>query len=152
MSPMKTLIAPALLAALLSAPGESPASRPRSASTPISPRIWRSISEAPDAKVVAVAVPRPRARIVHYSLDGRNILWNPDRTDSPGGRRLRPRPRPRAHRARHPVIWDQKHLWAKLGTNIVTPDERARPRRGHAHFRSRSRWTARPARSTSSSG
>ncbi len=76
--------------------------------------------EAPDAKVVAVAIPQAAGRIVHFSLDGRNILWNPDKNGVPqaeGGYGLDLGPERTI--PEHPVLWRQKHLWARLGTNIV---------------------------------
>jgi hypothetical protein len=75
---------------------------------------------APDAKVVAVAIPQAAGRIVHFSLEGQNILWNPDKNgafQAEGGFGLDLGPERTI--PEHPVIWRQKHLWAKLGTNIV---------------------------------
>jgi hypothetical protein len=122
MARMKIPAAVALLASLLSCSGE------RAARVPPQIRVEAHLTadlavylEAPKAKVVAVAVPQAAGRIVHYSLDGRNILWNPDKNGRPqaaGGYGLDLGPERTI--ARHPVIWEQKHLWAKLGTNIVT--------------------------------
>lgn len=77
--------------------------------------------EAPDAKVSAVAVPQAAGRVVHYGLEGQNALWNPEkngRLQAEGGFGLDLGPERTI--ARHPVIWDQKYHWAKVGTNIVT--------------------------------
>jgi len=71
--------------------------------------------EAPQAKVLAIAV-EPAGRIIHYSLDGQNVLWNPP-NKAGGGYGLDLGPERTI--AEHPVIWEQKHGWAKLGTNIV---------------------------------
>jgi hypothetical protein len=77
---------------------------------------------APDAKVLAVAVPQEAGRIVHYSLDGENILWNPldssGQAKAAGGYGLDLGPERTI--ARHPVIWEQRHQWASMGTNVVT--------------------------------
>lgn len=77
--------------------------------------------ESPDAKIVAVALPQMAGRIVHYALDGQNILWNPDKQGQPqpgGGYGLDLGPERTI--PSHPTIWTQKYVWAKLGTNIVT--------------------------------
>jgi len=122
MAAMKTLAAAALLAMLLSCSGAKPARVPPQVR--VDPHLTADLAihmEAPDAKVVAVAVPQSAGRIVHYGLDGRNILWNPDKNgqlQAAGGYGLDLGPERTI--ARHPVIWEQKHLWAKLGTNIVT--------------------------------
>jgi hypothetical protein len=122
MAVMKTLIAPAIVAALASCSGERTARVPPQVR--VEPHLTADLGvylEAPDAKIVAVAVPQSAGRIVHYGLDGRNILWNPDRNgqlQAAGGYGLDLGPERTI--ARHPVIWEQKHLWAKLGTNVVT--------------------------------
>ena len=78
--------------------------------------------EAPAAKIAVVAVPQAAGRVVHYSVDGENVLWNPvdkaGRAQAGGGYGLDLGPERTI--ARHPVIWEQKHGWAKLGANIVT--------------------------------
>jgi hypothetical protein len=79
------------------------------------------ILEAADAKVVAIALPQTAGRIVRYSLDGQNILYNPEKNGQPqpgGGYGLDLGPERTI--PSHPAIWTQKHFWAKLGTNIVT--------------------------------
>ena len=122
MAAMKTLIAPVFLAALLSCSGEkTPRTPPQ---VRVDPHLTADIAihlEAPDAKVVAVVVPQAAGRIVHYGLDGRNVLWNPDKNgqlQAAGGYGLDLGPERTI--ARHPVIWEQKHLWGKLGANIVS--------------------------------
>lgn len=82
--------------------------------------------QAPEAKILAVVAPDAAGRIVHFGLDGRNILWNP--TDAAG------QPRagggygldlgPERTIARHPVIWEQKHHWATMGANVTITSER----------------------------
>lgn len=70
---------------------------------------------ADQAKVVAVAVPQNAGRIVHYGLDGENILvgggygldLGPERTIPP-----------------HPVIWKNRHTWATLGDILTVTSER----------------------------
>src|SRR5262245_24212870 len=123
MAAMNFRLAPLLFAALLSCSGgqSTPGIPPHAR---VDPHLTADIAvylEAPDAKVVAVAVPHAAGRIVHYSLDGRNILWNPDKDGKPqaaGGYGLDLGPERTI--ARHPVIWEQKHIWGKLGANIVS--------------------------------
>jgi len=76
---------------------------------------------AREAKVVAVAVPEAAGRIVHYSLDGENILYNPPGKAGGGyGLDLGPeRTIPR-----HPAIWTGKHTWATLGDIVTVTSER----------------------------
>lgn len=70
---------------------------------------------AEEAKIVAVAVPQTAGRIVHYSLDGENILTRggygldlgPERTIPP-----------------HPAIWTGRHTWALLGDIATVTSER----------------------------
>jgi len=70
---------------------------------------------APDAKIVAVAVPQNAGRIVHYALDGESILaprgygldLGPERTIPP-----------------HPAIWSGRHTWATLGDIVTVTSER----------------------------
>jgi len=122
MAAMKTLIALAILTTLASCSGpKAPRIPPQ---VRVDPHLTADIAvhlEAPDAKVVAIAVPQAAGRIVHYSLEGRNILWNPDKDgklQAAGGYGLDLGPERTI--ARHPVIWEQKHIWGKLGSNIVS--------------------------------
>jgi hypothetical protein len=77
---------------------------------------------APQAKVLVVAVPQAAGRVVHFGLEGQNVLWNPpDASGQPkaaGGYGLDLGPERTI--ARHPVIWEQRHQWASMGTNVVT--------------------------------
>src|SRR3954463_16235815 len=67
---------------------------------------------APEAKVVAVVIPQAAGRIVHYSLDGENILYNPQNRPAGGYGRD---PGPERTIPPHPAIWTGKHTWATLG-------------------------------------
>jgi len=76
---------------------------------------------AAQARVVAVAIPQVAGRIVHYSLDGENILYNPQNRAAGGyGLDLGP------ERAipPHPAIWTGKHTWAMLGDIATITSER----------------------------
>lgn len=121
MSAMKIAAMLALLAALLSCAGETVVRTPPQIK--VEPHLTAAVAihlEAPTAKVVAVAVPEAAGRIVHYSLDGRNVLWNPERAgqlQAAGGYGLDLGPERTI--ARHPVIWEQKHRWAKVDSNLV---------------------------------
>jgi hypothetical protein len=122
MPAMKHAFPAALVLALLScSPEKTPRVPPQ---VRIEPHLTADLAihiEAPHAKILAVAVPQAAGRIVHFSLDGRNILYNPEKNGRPqaaGGYGLDLGPERSI--PRHPVIWDQKHQWAKLGTNIVT--------------------------------
>src|SRR5689334_21755233 len=123
MAPMKATTAVILTLLLGScAPEKAPRVPPQVRVEPYLNADLAVYIEAPAAKIVAVAVPQTAGRVVHYGLDGQNVLWNPtDKNGQPqagGGYGLDLGPE-RAI-ARHPVIWEQKHAWAKLGTNIVT--------------------------------
>jgi hypothetical protein len=115
------LPAAALLALLSCAPEKTPRVPPQ---VRIEPHLNADLAihlEAPDAKIVAIAVPQAAGRIVHFSLGGQNILYNPEKNGQPqaaGGYGLDLGPERTI--PRHPVIWEQKHTWAKLGTNFVT--------------------------------
>ena len=122
MAPMKKRALLALLAAVLSCSAEKTPRIP--AQVRVDPHLTADVAvylEAPAAKVVAVAVPQAAGRIVHYSLDGQNILHNPSdkngQLQAAGGYGLDLGPERTI--ARHPVIWEQKHTWAKLGMNVV---------------------------------
>ncbi|HLY11485.1 MAG TPA: hypothetical protein VKW04_19440 [Planctomycetota bacterium] len=75
---------------------------------------------AADAKILAVAIPQAGGRVVHYSLDGDNILYNPMKNGQPqpgGGYGLDLGPERTI--PPHPALWTGKHAWAMLG-DIVT--------------------------------
>ena len=123
MTPMRSAAAALLAFALVScAPEKMPRVPPQVRVEPYLNADLAVYIEAPAAKIVAVAVPQIAGRVVHYGLDGQNVLWNPtDKNGQPqagGGYGLDLGPERTI--ARHPVIWEQKHGWAKLGTNIVT--------------------------------
>jgi hypothetical protein len=80
---------------------------------------------AADAKIVAVAIPQVAGRIVHYSLDGENILYNPSKNGQPqpaGGYGLDVGPERTI--PPHPALWTGKHTWALLGDIAVVTSER----------------------------
>jgi hypothetical protein len=123
MARMKVSTAALLALALLScAPEKAPRVPPQVRVEPYLNADLAVYLEAPGAKIAVVAVPQAAGRVVHYSLDGQNVLWNPpDRNGQPqagGGYGLDLGPERTI--ARHPVIWDRKHGWAKMGTNIVS--------------------------------
>jgi hypothetical protein len=75
---------------------------------------------AAGAKIVAVAIPQVAGRVVHYSLDGENILYNPlknGQSQPSGGYGLDLGPERSI--PPHPALWTGKHTWALLG-DIVT--------------------------------
>jgi len=123
MAPMKLTTAALLALALLScAPEKAPRVPPQVRIEPYLNADPAVYLEALAAKIVVVAVPQTAGRVVHYSMDGQNVLWNPaDKSGQPqagGGFGLDLGPERTI--ARHPVIWEQKHGWAKLGSSIVT--------------------------------
>jgi hypothetical protein len=81
------------------------------------------IFEAAGPRVRAVCLPGVAGRIVHYSLDGENILWNnPDAEgkDRPaGGYGLDLGPEMRGIPP-HRTIWNAAHRWGLLGNGIAT--------------------------------
>jgi len=84
--------------------------------------------EAPAVGVVAIAMPSEAGRLVHYSVEGESILYQP--ADPVGGLRkgggygLDVGPEPRTVPRPHPAIWTQRHGWGKLGdTSIALSSE-----------------------------
>ncbi len=79
--------------------------------------------EAPSARVLAIAMPQEAGRIVHYSLAGEGILYQP--ADPAGGLRkgggygLDVGPEPRTVPRPHPAIWNRPYTWGKLGDGTI---------------------------------
>jgi hypothetical protein len=80
---------------------------------------------APEARIVAVAVPQAAGRVVHFSLGGENVLYNPVKNGQPqpgGGYGLDLGPERTV--PPHPAIWSGKHTWALLGDIAAITSER----------------------------
>jgi len=112
-----------LLFAAASCAGPSPAVPPRVRIEPYLGVNNCLFVEAPGPKVSAIVVPDIAGRIVSYSLDGENILWdNPDAAGRPrpgGGYGQDVGPEMRQD-PKHPVLWQGKYRWARLGADTVT--------------------------------
>jgi hypothetical protein len=81
--------------------------------------------EAAPAGIVAVVIPQVAGRVVHYSLDGENILYQPLKGGQPqaaGGYGLDLGPERTI--PPHPAIWTGKHTWALLGDIAAVTSER----------------------------
>jgi hypothetical protein len=76
------------------------------------------ILEAPGPQAQAVVMPDLGGRIVRYSLEGENILWdNPDASGRPrpgGGCQVYVGPEPRTV-PEQPALWKNRYRWATLG-------------------------------------
>jgi hypothetical protein len=80
---------------------------------------------APEARTDAVVFPAAAGRVVSYSLDGENILYNPARNGQPqpdGGYGLDLGPERTI--PPHPTLWKGKHNWALLGDIVTVTSER----------------------------
>jgi hypothetical protein len=80
---------------------------------------------AAPAKIVAVAIPQAAGRIVQYSLDGENILYNPlknGQLQPAGGYGLDLGPERTI--PPHPALWTGKHTWALLGDILTLTSDR----------------------------
>src|SRR4051812_29416732 len=112
MSGMKSTLAAALSLLLLSCAEPAPRTPSRvkvDAYLGVEPALYL---EAERAGAVMVALPDVAGRVVHYGLDGQNILYTPEQGGKPkagGGFGLDLGPERTI--PPHPVIWNQKHGW-----------------------------------------
>lgn len=81
------------------------------------------VLEAPGPGVVAIAMPSEGGRLVHYSVGGENILFQPvDRLgvlQKGGGFQCDVGPEPFTVPRRHPVLWSNRYGWGKLGETTI---------------------------------